>query len=119
MIKDINIMAQPFKITAIIFIVISIIIDIKMVLEEIKKKDRHNKRSRMVLVGINFLIFLVSMHFRNLTSEVFAISMVLNTTISGFYSLDLPKHPKEYYYRFLTFFTVMCSISVVTVVGSY
>lgn len=118
MIKDINIMAQPFKIIVIIFIVISIIIDIKMVLEEIKK-DRHNKRSRMVLVGINFLIFLVSMHFRNLTSEVFAISTVLNTTISGFYSLDLPKHPKEYYYRFLTFFTVMCSISVVTVVGSY
>ena len=77
MIKDINIMAQPFKITAIIFIVISIIIDIKMVLEEIKKKDRHNKRSRMVLVCINFLIFLVSMHFRNLTSKVFAISTVL------------------------------------------
>ncbi len=46
MIKDINIMAQPFKIIVIIFIVISIIIDIKMVLEEIKKKDRHNKRSR-------------------------------------------------------------------------
>ena len=39
MIKDINIMAQPFKITAIIFIVISIIIDIKMVLEEIKKRN--------------------------------------------------------------------------------
>lgn len=38
MIKDINIMAQPFKIIVIIFIVISIIIDIKMVLEEIKKK---------------------------------------------------------------------------------
>lgn len=37
MIKDINIMAQPFKIIVIIFIVISIIIDIKMVLEEIKK----------------------------------------------------------------------------------
>ena len=35
MIKDINIMAQPFKIIVIIFIVISIIIDIKMVLEEI------------------------------------------------------------------------------------
>ena len=115
MIKDINIMAQPFKITAIIFIVI----DIKMVLEEIKKKDRHNKRSRMVLVYINFLIFLVSMHFRDLTSEVFAISTVLNIAISGFYTLDLPKHPKEYYYRFLTFFTVMCSISVVMVVGSY
>lgn len=54
-----------------------------------------------------------------LPSEVFAISTVLNTTISGFYSLDLPKHPKEYYYRFLTFFTVTCSISVVMVVGSY
>ena len=119
MIKDISIMAQPFKIIVIIFIVISIIIDIKMVLEEIKKKDRHNKRSRMVLVYINFLIFLVSMHFRDLTSEVFAISTVLNIAISGFYTLDLPKHPKEYYYRFLTFLTVMCSISVVMVVGSY
>lgn len=57
MIKDINIMAQPFKITAIIFIVISIIIDIKMVLEEIKKKDRHNKKSDGVSLYQFFNIF--------------------------------------------------------------
>ena len=119
MIKDINIMAQPFKIIVIIFIVISIIIDIKMVLEEIKKKDRHNKRSSMGLVFLNFLIFFVSLCFRDLTSKVFAISAVLNTAISGFYTLDLPKQPKEYYYGFLAFFTVMCSISVMMVVGSY